>query len=188
MLQFALPRGVSSGFSTRLVTCDQASLNLACEKAIQKHRDDGWTNLLLSCDPLGRRLPRQDGVSWPRTSQGCSTWPCGMTGSTRKFRGCVRDHVMRKIAWTETPPSRAATEWKEHMIEFFKARGLDNTELLRLCLQGVLQHSERIDICLGVHLKRFKEERLLKLAIAKGFIQSMCPQLQDVSSTLAGCF
>ena len=63
------------------------------------------------------------------------------------------------------------------MIEFFMARGLDYTErreLLRLCLPGVLRHSALIDFCLGVHLQGFNEERLLKLASDKGFIQSMC--------------
>ena len=35
---------------TRLATCDKASSNLACEKAIQKDRGEEWTNALLSCD------------------------------------------------------------------------------------------------------------------------------------------
>ena len=46
--------------------------------------------------PLGRRLTRQDGVA--------------RDGGMRKFRRCVREHVMSKIAWTEAPPSR----WKDY--------------------------------------------------------------------------
>ena len=80
----------------------------------------------------------------------------------RKFRRCDLEHVMSKIAWTEAPPSRAVTEWKEHFVEIFMARGLDYAARRDL-LPGDWRLSERIDFCLVAHLERFKEGRLLKL-------------------------
>ena len=70
--------------------------------------------------PLGRRLPRQDGVVVAENITGMLNvaLACGMTGSMS--------------AWTEAPPSR-------EVIEFFMARGLDyaaRRELVRLCLLG----------------------------------------------------
>ena len=101
---------------------------------------------------------------------------CGMTGGMREFRRCVSKRVMSKTAWTEAPPSRAATEWKGHLIEISMARGREyaaRKEFLRLCFPGYWRHSERSDFCRGAHFKRLKAERLLKLAIANRVIQSM---------------
>ena len=64
-MSFALP------LRTLLATCGKASSNLACEKAIQKDRGDGWTDVLLFCDAATARRR----CLWLRTSQGRSPWP-----------------------------------------------------------------------------------------------------------------
>ena len=70
--------------------------------------------------PLGRSLSRQDGVARGRGHHRDAQRGFGV----RKFRRCVREHVMSKIALAEPPPTRVASEWKEHVIEIFMARGL----------------------------------------------------------------
>ena len=65
----------------------------------------------------------------------------------------------------------------------FMARGpgcAAHRELIRLCLSGDWRHSERIDTCLGAHLKKFQEERLLRQRSCSEHVQ---PQLEEVSAT-----
>ena len=89
---------------TRLATCDEASSNLACEKAFQNDRGDGWTNLLLSCDTqsaAGWHGKTASLVSEDITGMLNVALACRMAEGIRKFRRCVREHVRSKIAWTE---------------------------------------------------------------------------------------
>ena len=57
---------------TRLATCDKASSNLACEKAIRKDRGDSGRTCCCRATPTATPRRRR---WWPMTSKGCSTWP-----------------------------------------------------------------------------------------------------------------